>query len=139
MSYYLRMALKGWFLLVVFLLMQAGSLASAACRPGATVSPETGAGCILEGCCCTEPGSSAPACACLEDPAGSDSPDPVPPVPVGGGRDLIASVGWVEWRACARPLRRPVEPRAVPRSDVRMAGRAAGPRALTVVYCALLI
>jgi len=128
---------KGWLLLAVFLLLQAGSVA-ALVRSSGPVGVATGEiACAAAGCCCVEAGQTA--CPCAETPADDRTPAPLPP-PSTAGRDALPLPVWLESRAGMWPengrqdgsVARLVQRPAAPEPSVVVAP-------LTIRYCALVI
>jgi hypothetical protein len=131
------MFLKGWFLLVIFLLMQVGSLAVSTCQTGMIGMPESG--CAAATCCCADEMEAVSTCACAEAPVSEGKPVPVVPTPTTTGREAWTTPVWVEDRSCGLPaligdagaLVRPLPSLA--------ATKAVASVALVVRFCVFLI
>jgi|GEM_PF-2207893 len=134
----MTMSLRSCFLLIAFLLMQAGPVLAGLCRQEGAASWNQQAVCGAK-CCCEDDAGAGTSCACAEAP--ESEPVPAGPVPPPSpGRDLAAAPAVVEVRTdgwllpsagiVIEAARNPVRPTAM--TSLR-------PVPLTVRFCAFLI
>lgn len=131
------MNLRALTLLLLFLLMQAGTAMAGVCEPAAP-----GAGCEY-GCCVLTSDAAesvqSSGCACMQSSQEEQVPDSMPVVPASSSRDQAPQLVWLQvaladlWVGTPE---RATENRVTNRHDVVEAPRAVP---LQVLHCAFLI